>query len=223
MAVQWMDAMNKLLFNSLALALTLTGCATNWQPRYTAASPESLLNQVREHVPTVVLADAIEPTAFAGHYTSGSGLSGSELYLFPDGSYMYTEWADILPETLYDRGRWSLSEGILRLSSDATLSKTHLRDKSYVGMHYKGKAPLDPLGDDQGAHSGLVLMGMNWDYSMYIHILTSDLREKWTDQETYESSFLICTYKKVDDIQARDIEGKKRSLARQIWTPDLGD
>ena len=48
----------------------------------------------------------------------GSGLSGEDLYLFPDRSYYYVHWADIEPPTIYDKGFWSFSQGVLELHGD---------------------------------------------------------------------------------------------------------
>jgi hypothetical protein len=36
-------------------------------------------------------------------------LEGRVLYLFPDQTYASTEWADSLPETIFDIGRWQLA------------------------------------------------------------------------------------------------------------------
>lgn len=64
----------------------------------------------------------------AGHYTGqtpelrsrvGPFLSGEDLYLFPDGSYLYCQSADLMAETIYDKGRWLASEGALSLTSDS--------------------------------------------------------------------------------------------------------
>ena len=46
------------------------------------------------------------------------GLSGSELYLFPDGKYIYCEWADVEPRTVYDKGEWTVTPHGIRLTSD---------------------------------------------------------------------------------------------------------
>jgi hypothetical protein len=67
-------------------------------------------------------------TSLAGRYTSapaeltkrlgGVLPGGNDLYLFPDGSYIYTEWDDLLPPTIYDKGKWILRGGFLDLASD---------------------------------------------------------------------------------------------------------
>jgi hypothetical protein len=63
----------------------------------------------------------------AGRYTSASNelgkrvggfLSGDDLYLFPDGTYIYCEWTDVSPVTVYDKGAWTLAVGLVELKSD---------------------------------------------------------------------------------------------------------
>jgi hypothetical protein len=48
---------------------------------------------------------------FAGVYHTGEpdglALGGRNLYLFPDGRFILTEWADIMPETMLMAGGWS--------------------------------------------------------------------------------------------------------------------
>src|SRR5437016_13000138 len=55
--------------------------------------------------------DSNPPKEFHG------GLSGDDLYLFPDGTYIYGEWADIEPLTLRDKGAWKLADGLVVLTS----------------------------------------------------------------------------------------------------------
>ncbi len=60
---------------------------------------------------------------FAGGYSNdeplGPGLSGRNLYLFPDGEFILTEWADIMPETALMRGSWSYEHECICLSGSA--------------------------------------------------------------------------------------------------------
>lgn len=66
------------------------------------------------------------PSELAGRYSSTPQelrrltvpFTGSDLYLFPDGTYIYTEWGCLEPQTIYDKGEWKLAEGLLILSSD---------------------------------------------------------------------------------------------------------
>ena len=59
---------------------------------------------------------------WSGHYATGKGLSGqtfgSDLYLFPDGTYIYCEWAQIKPRLVLDKGRWTEAAGVVELKSD---------------------------------------------------------------------------------------------------------
>ncbi len=60
-------------------------------------------------------------------------MSGSDLYLLAGGRYLYVEWADILPETIYDRGRWSITNGVVELASDHELKNSDRpRNHRYV-------------------------------------------------------------------------------------------
>ena len=77
-------------------------------------------------------------------------LGGRDLYLFPNGSYIYTEWTDNLPETVFDRGRWSVAGGVLKLESNATITWETSNEKQYVVVRYKERpANLFLLGIDQ--------------------------------------------------------------------------
>src|SRR6266478_8010109 len=67
--------------------------------------------------------NGVSPQRLAGKYSNPpkefqGALSGSDLYLFPDGTYIYCEWADIEPVTIYDKGTWALVEGLVGLKSD---------------------------------------------------------------------------------------------------------
>jgi hypothetical protein len=57
-------------------------------------------------------------TLLSGHYDMGPGLSGENLYLFPDGTYLDTQWADIFPETICDEGSWGCQDGWVVLRTD---------------------------------------------------------------------------------------------------------
>ena len=76
----------------------------------------------------------------AGEYSSppkeiGVGLSGDDLYLFPDGTYIYDEWGDIEPTTIRDKGRWSVAEGFVRLTSDADITWAARAERKYIAVH----------------------------------------------------------------------------------------
>jgi hypothetical protein len=125
------------IFLIAALAL-LSG--TFDQPQGARVRPESLQNQdvtfivarVQRHVTGVApLSSPTPASALAGHYTAetarlaalagnGGGLEKSDLYLFRDGTYVYTEWADIEPLTIHGQGSWSFRDGIVTLAPRGT-------------------------------------------------------------------------------------------------------
>jgi hypothetical protein len=62
----------------------------------------------------------------------GSPLSGSVLYLFPDGTYLHTRWSDILPETVYDKGSWRAQPGLLTLTPDDDVTWDARTDRQFL-------------------------------------------------------------------------------------------
>jgi hypothetical protein len=92
------------------------------------------------------LGDSTSASDLAGHYTAetprltkmgGGGLEGSDLYLFRDGSYVYTEWADIEPLTIHGQGRWAVLNGIVTLTPcSARGAPTEPCDKRYAALRF---------------------------------------------------------------------------------------
>ena len=67
------------------------------------------------------------PEQIAGQYANPSGELvkrfgpaevGNNLYIFPDRTYVYCEWAVVMPNTVFDKGTWSFTGGVLELRSD---------------------------------------------------------------------------------------------------------
>ena len=78
--------------------------------------------------------------ANAGHWGRGGGLEGKELYLFPDRSYVYTQWADIMPETLMDKGQWTLEGGGLVFTPDPDVTWPQRSDRRFVAVRAKDES-----------------------------------------------------------------------------------
>jgi hypothetical protein len=91
-----------------------------------ADSPEAEFQRLRSRVAVAPVAGARE--SIAGKYSNpskesmaswgGGSLSGEDLYLFPDGAYIYCEWADVEPLTVHDKGTWNVSGLTIELASD---------------------------------------------------------------------------------------------------------
>jgi hypothetical protein len=113
------------------------------------ASPTGVdaVKRLQAHL-SVTPVNPINPAALAGHYTEqsselkkrvGGFLSGEDLYLFPAGSYIYSELADIMPETIYDKGRWSVVNSVLQLSSDSDIHWDPNVDRTHVSIRRTGR------------------------------------------------------------------------------------
>ncbi len=55
--------------------------------------------------------------------------------MFPDGSYIYCQWADIQPTTVYDKGIWKAHEGLVELKSDREVTWDPRIDRKFVAFH----------------------------------------------------------------------------------------
>jgi hypothetical protein len=93
-------------------------------------SAPSPLERLRAKIAVNPVAE-LTPVQFAGQYSNpskevirriGGALSGDNLHIFPDKTYIYCEWADIIPNTVYDKGTWSLTGAVLELKSDPQIT-----------------------------------------------------------------------------------------------------
>src|SRR5512145_2364870 len=98
----------------------------------TPCEPAACLAVLQERVHVAkVAATAADLT---GVWSHGSGLDGSVLYLFEDGAFIQTEWADILPETIDGKGTWEVNDGLLLLVDDRDVTWKHNKDRLYLAL-----------------------------------------------------------------------------------------
>jgi hypothetical protein len=118
-----------------------------------ATSPTA--HEALERLRAKTAVDAVASASYeqlAGRYTSeskelrkriGGFLSGDQLYLFPDGTYIYCEWADIEPTTVHDKGTWKATEGLVELKSDHEVTwdpgKYRQYDRRYAAFHRRSR------------------------------------------------------------------------------------
>jgi len=112
------------------------------------ASGQSAANpaeRLKAKVPVTLVRD-VRTDRLAGKYKNpsaevlkqiGGALSGDELYLFPDGTYIYCEWADISPRTVEDKGKWKFNAGLLELTSDPEIIWQTSLEREYVAVYRK--------------------------------------------------------------------------------------
>ncbi len=118
--------------NRTVLALALLFSAAG------LAAQQAPLIRLQAKVAVVPVAD-LTLSHLAGKYSDPTkefspSLAGNNLYLFPDGEYIYDEWADIQPLTIYDEGRWSVEDGIIVLSSDKEISWDPGEEHKYIAV-----------------------------------------------------------------------------------------
>jgi hypothetical protein len=147
--------------NACAVAAILLACGAStgvgWEPSRTETSAAHMLGELQKFYPAVRSVKPANMTArlIAGHFTHGSGLSGQELYLFSDNTYIYTEWADIMSETVFDQGSWGLTNGFVTLASDKSLPASRRPfDHVYLPIRLK-------------QNSDLFIMSHRWDFSYF--------------------------------------------------------
>src|SRR5437588_12858348 len=81
--------------------------------------------------------NGVSPQRLAGKYSNPrkefqGGLSGDALYIFPYGTYIYFDSADIEPLTVLDNGAWKLAAGLVAVTADMAVTELPDRVPSYV-------------------------------------------------------------------------------------------
>jgi hypothetical protein len=132
------------------------------------------------------------PKAFHG------GLSGDDLYLFPDGTYIYCEWADIEPLTVRDKGAWKLADGLVVLTSDSNVTWDPGAERKYVAV--RGKSHR---------HEAL-LVGIGRDLS--------DFEENAKDDP--ETQLLVVAKERAKTFRPATAAKAKAELMKQSWRPE---
>jgi len=104
-------------------------------------------NSPRERLQARVSVESVENLSaghLAGKYSNPPkgtvGLSGDDLYLFPDGTYVYDEWADIEPLVVRDKGKWQVVDGLVVLSSDEEVKWDPGAEPRYIAVNRRSNA-----------------------------------------------------------------------------------
>lgn len=161
---------------------------------------DDCLSRVRAVV-DVSLAAADAP-ALVGQWTEGSGLTGGELYLFDDGTYMSTEWGCVQPETIQDMGRWTVDESVLQFepAPEVTWALPRGGNRRYVTLEIGGAVRL--LGLDWSVHA--------------LEDLAADL-ELSTPKEILD----VLALSRAERWQGDGGELKKAELLKTAWRPEF--
>jgi hypothetical protein len=149
---------------------------------------------------------SVDLSRIEGHYANpprelarqlGGVLDGNDLYLFPDGTYIYCEWADIQPLTIYDKGRWTFTNGAVELKSDPDVTWAPGADRTYVAVRRSKKKEVLPVG----VHSDLP-------------------RFEAESQDNPELTLLYVAKKRDSTISRSKTARVKARLLRESWHPE---
>ncbi len=173
-------------------------------------------NQKRELTPLqrlqakidVVSVPNLSPSALAGQYTDDSQelrkyvppMGAENLFVFPDKTYIFTFVSDIPPDTISDKGTWSLEGDTLRLESDKDITwKSKRVDRRHLVVRRRGH-------DDE-----LFLVGMDWNLPQF----------ERTAKDDPEFTFLLLSLKREKTIAAKDAEQLRKKLMKEKWDPSF--
>jgi hypothetical protein len=101
---------------------------------------------------------ALTPEQFAGRYANPpeelnrtqEPLVGNNLYLFPDRTYIYCEWANIMPKTIFDKGTWTFATGMIELKSDPDVTWNPDLEREFLGVRRPSHTEILLVGADRG-------------------------------------------------------------------------
>jgi hypothetical protein len=85
------------------------------------------------------------PAQLAGKYSNPTkrfqfGLTGNDLYLFADGTYIYDEWGDVEPRVIRDEGTWRVADTFVNLKSDSNITWDPDVERKYIVFtDYRGQ------------------------------------------------------------------------------------
>jgi hypothetical protein len=156
----------------------------------------------------VVSVPNLTPSDLAGQYVNPSeelnkcvvATVSEKLFVFPDKIYIFTFETDIPPDTISDKGTWSLNGDVLRLQSDKDIAwKSKRVERRHIVVRRRGH-------DNE-----LFLVEIGWQLPYFE-------REAKDDPEFM---FLINSLKREKTISAAEAESLRKKLMKEKWQPDF--
>ena len=169
-------------------------------------APRSSFERLRSKI-DIERVDGLTVSSVAGHYSSNSHalrkrvvpMGGRDLYLFPDGSYLYLVWTDIPPTTIQDKGQWVVSGSEVTLTSDPEIKWDPGAERHYLLIR-------------RHAHSDEILIVGR----------VSDVRY-FEEHAKDDPEFMLVLISKtrVSKISEKDATELKKQLMREAWRPSF--
>jgi hypothetical protein len=156
----------------------------------------------------VVSVPNLTPSELAGQFTNASEelskhvppMGAENLFVFPDKTYIFTFVADIPPDTISDKGTWSLDGDVLRLESDKDITwKSKRVERRHLVVRRRGH-------DNE-----LFLVGIDRQLPYF--------EQKAKDDPQF--MFLLISLKREKAITEAQAEPLRRKLMKEKWRPDF--
>src|SRR5216684_3946896 len=154
----------------------------------------------------VVSVPNLTPSELAGQYMNPSEelsnrvpqMGSEKLFVFPDKTYIFTFVTDIPPETISDKGTWSLDADVLRLESDQE-----------VTWKSKGVERRHIVVRRRGHDNELFLVGIDRQLPYFEDNAKDDP----------ELMFLLESLKREKTMTAAEAEPLRKKLMKEKWQP----
>jgi hypothetical protein len=156
----------------------------------------------------VVSVPNLTPSELAGQYTNPSEelskraipMGSENLFIFPDKTYIFTFVSDIPPDTISDKGTWSLDADVLRLESDKDITwKSRRVEHRHILVRRRGH------------NDELFLVGIERQLPYFERNAKGDS----------EFMFLLQSLKRGKTISAAEAEPLRKKLMKEKWQPDF--
>jgi hypothetical protein len=156
----------------------------------------------------VVSVPDLTPLDLAGQYVNPSEelnkrivpMGSAKLFVFPDNTYIFTFASDIPPDTISDKGRWSLEGDVLRLQSDKDVT---WKSKRVARRHIVVRR--------RGHDNELFLVGLDRELSHFERNAKDDP----------DFTFLLVSLKREKTISTTDVAPLRAKLMKEKWQPDF--
>ncbi len=126
-------------------------------------------------------------------------MGGNDLYLFPDGTYLYVVWCDIPPTTIRDKGKWTVSGSEVDLTSDPDIRWKPGAERRYLLIR-------------RSAHTNeILIVGAHFDAQYF--------EKNAKDDPAF--MLLLVSKARVSGISEKEASHLKETLMRDDWRPDF--
>jgi hypothetical protein len=186
----------------MIFALVLT--AATAAPAVPPCSADECLRRL--NVLTAVVEVSVSDASLSGRYAGGDRLlSGRDLYLFDDRTFIYSEWADVLRETIFDMGTWALEGRVLVFKSDSGVTwRRRIRfDHRAMAIRVAGGEP------------DFILIGVDQELALIERAL------KETDPGTPEDYLRVFGFKRKSSWTPTEASEVKARLLKDAWRPEF--